>query len=483
MMRTPVLETQRRATLAKALNLALDKRRQSVAEFANWEEMRQRAHDIRAGVLERLDEYLNQFERAATANGIRVVRVATAEEACRYVVAIAKRLGVTTAVKSKSMVTEEIHLNRALEAEGIRAMETDLGEYIAQLCGQPPFHLTAPIVHLSRDEVGRILADKLGVPFTNDPTQLTLIARDVMRREFLTARLGISGANFCVAESGSLVLVTNEGNGRMCTTLPAKEGPRVHIAITGIEKVVPTLKDVAHLLRLLARSGSGLRLTAYTTLINGPRKRVAPASLPAGSEMTSDAGKDAGATTEPTGPDEVHVLLLDNGRRAMLRDPHLREALCCIRCGACSNQCPVYHRIGGHAYQSVYNGPIGSVWSPALWDSEQTASLPFDCSLCGACADICPVKIDIHHALLWQRKLAADRGYVPRWQRLAWRMWRAGMSCPILYNFGSAVARRLLSPAMLDRLGKPWTETRDLPPLAKKTFHELWKEQESGRSS
>ena len=460
MMRTPVLETQRRATLAKALNLALDKRRQSVAEFPDWEAMRQRAHDIRAGMLERLDEHLNQFERAATANGIRVVRVATAEEACRYVAGVAKRLGVTKAVKAKSMVTEEIHLNRALEAEGIHAMETDLGEYIAQLCGQPPFHLTAPIVHMSRDEVGRVLADKLGVPFTNDPTQLTLIARDAMRREFLTARLGISGANFCIAESGSLVLVTNEGNGRMCTTLPAKEGPRVHIAITGIEKVVPTLKDVAHLLRLLARSGSGLRLTAYTTLINGPRKRA--------------------AGEESTGPDEVHVLLLDNGRRTMLRDPHLREALCCIRCGACSNQCPVYHRIGGHAYQSVYNGPIGSVWSPALWESEQTASLPFDCSLCGACADICPVKIDIHHALLWQRKLAMDRGLVPRWQRLAWWAWRVGMSCPILYNAGSAVARWLLGPAMLNRLGKPWTETRDLPPLAKKTFHQLWKERENG---
>lgn len=457
MMRTPVLETQRRVTLARALNLALDKRRQSVTEFADWEAMRQRAHDIRAGVLDRLDDYLNQFESAAAANGIRVVRVATAEEACRYVAAIAKRLGVTKAVKAKSMVTEEIHLNHALEAEGIRAMETDLGEYVAQLCGQPPFHLTAPIVHLSRDEVGHILADKLGVPFTNDPTQLTLIARDAMRREFLTARLGISGANFCVAESGSLVLVTNEGNGRMCTTLPAREGPRVHVAITGIEKVVPTLKDAAHLLRLLARSGSGLRLTAYTTMINGPRKRA--------------------AGEESTGPDEVHVLLLDNGRRAMLRDPHLREALCCIRCGACSNICPVYHRIGGHAYQSVYNGPMGSVWSPALWDTEESASLPFDCSLCGACADICPVKIDIHHALLWHRKLASDRGRVPRWQRLAWLAWRMAMSNAAFYNFGSAIARRLLSPAMMNRFGKPWTETRDLPPLARKTFHELWKEQ------
>ena len=459
MIHTPVLEPQRRATLSRALNLALDKRRQSVAEFAGWEAMRQQAHDIRAGAIERLDEYLDQFERAALANGIRVVRVATAEEACRYVVAIARRIGVTTAVKAKSMVTEEIHLNRALEAEGIRAMETDLGEYIAQLCGQPPFHLTAPIVHLSRDEVGRILADKLGVPFTNDPTQLTLIARDAMRREFLTARLGISGANFCVAETGSMVLVTNEGNGRMCTTLPAREGPRVHVAITGIEKVVPTLKDVARLLRLLARSGSGMRLTAYTTLINGPRKR-------AGGE-------------EATGPDEVHVLLLDNGRRSMLRDPHLREALCCIRCGACSNICPVYHRIGGHAYQSVYNGPMGSIWSPALWDTEQAASLPFDCSLCGACADICPVKIDIHHTLLWQRKLAADRGRVPLWQRLAWRAWRIAMSCPTLYSWGGTVARRLAGPALLNRVAGAWTRTRDLPPLAKKSFHELWKEEAS----
>ena len=456
MMPLPALNPQRRATLGRALNLALDKRRQSVAEFADWEAMRQRAHDIRAGAVERLDEYLDQFERAATANGIRVVRVATAEEACCYVAAIARRLGVTTAVKAKSMVTEEIHLNHALEAEGIRAMETDLGEYIAQLCGQPPFHLTAPIVHLSRDEVGRILADKLGVPFTNDPTRLTLIARDVMRREFLTARLGITGANFCVAESGSLMLVTNEGNGRMCTTLPAKDGPRVHVAITGIEKVVPTLKDAAHLLRLLARSGSGMRLTAYTTLINGPRKRA--------------------AGEESTGPDEVHVLLLDNGRRSMLRDPHLREALYCIRCGACSNVCPVYHRAGGHAYQSVYNGPIGSVWSPALWDTERAATLPFASSLCGACADICPVKIDIHHALLWQRKLAADRGRVPLWQRLAWRAWRIGMSWPALYCFGSAAARMLAGPAVLNRLAKPWTATRDLPPLAAKTFRELWKE-------
>jgi len=278
--------------------------------------------------------------------------------------------------------------------------------------------------------------------------------------------------------------VTNEGNGRMCTTLPTKEGPRVHVAITGIEKVVPTLKDVAHLLRLLARSGSGMRLTAYTTLINGPRKRVALASLPAGTQTPNDAGvmsdaggRDASATTEPTGPDEVHVLLLDNGRRAMLRDPHLREALCCIRCGACSNTCPVYHRIGGHAYQSVYNGPIGSVWSPALWNTEQAATLPFVSSLCGACADICPVKIDIHHALLWQRKLAVDRGYMPRWQRLVWWAWRVAMSHPALYGFGGAMARRLFSPAILNRFGKPWTETRDLPPLARKSFHELWKEE------
>lgn len=449
----PVLPPQRRATLGKALGLALQHRAEAITEYPDWDAMRQRGHDIRAGAMERLEEHLGQFERAAAANGIHVVHAATAEDACRYIVSLAKRIGATTAVKSKSMVTEEIHLNHALETAGVRPIETDLGEYIAQLNGQPPFHLTAPVIHLSREEIGRVLTEKLGVPFTSDPRELTMLARDALRREFMRARLGVSGANFLVAESGSIVLVTNEGNGRMCTTLPAREGPRVHVAVTGIEKVVPTFKDAAHLLRLLGRSSTGQRITVYTTFIQGPRR------------------------DEPSGPDEVHVVLLDNGRRSMLRDSHLREALFCIRCGACSNVCPVYNRVGGHAYQSVYNGPIGSVWSPALWNTEQAATLPFASSLCGACADICPVKIDIHHALLWQRRLAVDRGHVPHWQRLAWRAWLLGMNHAGLYRLGSTIAR-WLGAGVLNRMMSAWTNTREMTPLAPKTFRDLWREEQ-----
>ncbi len=452
----PVLDPQRRATLAKALRMAVDKRAQAVGDFPDWDAMRQRGHDIRARALERLDELLAQFERAAAANGVRVVRAATAAEACDYVIAVARRLGVTRAVKAKSMVTEEIHLNRAMEAAGIRPIETDLGEYIAQLNGQTPFHLTAPVIHLSRAEIGRVLSNHLGVAFTDDPAQLTLLAREALRREFLGARLGISGANFLVAETGSIVLVTNEGNGRLCTTLPAADGPRVHVVVTGIEKVVPRLNDAAHLLRLLARSGTGQRLTAYTTFIQGPRQR---------------AGME-----EPTGPDEVHVVMVDNGRRAMLRDPHLREALFCLRCGACSNICPVYSHAGGHNYRAIYSGPIGSVWAAALWPHESGARLPFASSLCGACADICPVKIDIHHALLWQRRLATERGALPAWQRWAWRVWRIGMSHALLYRLGSAVAR-WIGRGVLNRAARAWTATRDLPPLAPKTFRQLWREE------
>lgn len=478
----PVLPPDRRATLARALGIALQKRAEVVADYPDWEAMRQRGHDIRATAIERLDELLAQFERNAIANGCRVVRVATAGEACRYVVGLAHRLGVKTAVKAKSMVSEEIHLNHALEKAGVQPFETDLGEYIAQLSGQPPSHITGPVVHLSRDEIGRILCTHLGVPFSNDPVQLTTLARNRLRREFLTARLGISGANFLVAETGSVVLVTNEGNGRLCTTLPSTENPRVHVVVTGLEKVVPTLKDAAHLLRLLGRSATGQRLTVYTTFIQGPRDRSRRREeAENGVREEPPPPHVGGYAVEPTGPDEVHIVLLDNGRRAMRSDPHLREALSCIRCGACSNICPVYNRISGHGYQSVYNGPIGSIWSPALWDNEQNARLPFASSLCGACTDICPVKVPIHHVLLWQRNLMTLHGYVPQWQRWIWRAWFWGMNSAWLYRFGSRAARlfvNVFGTGLLNRAAKPWTGSRELPPLAQKTFRQLWKESE-----
>ena len=370
-----------------------DGRLAAFASLPDYQERCQRAHAIKADVIAHLDEYLARFIEKVTANSIIVHRAADSAEAVNIVLEIVRNLpqrnegredssqeirvhsrssvvASPLVAKSKSMVSEEINLNHALEAAGIRVVETDLGEYIVQLRGERPSHIITPAVHLRRQEVGQLFAEKLGIPYTEDIPTLTNTARRVLRDVFLTADVGLSGVNFGVSETGTLCIVTNEGNGRMVTTLPP-----VHIALMGIERIVPTLDDLALFLSLLPRSATGQKLSVYTSLIHSP-KRI----------------------TDPDGPLERHLILVDNGRSRLLASP-LREALYCIRCGACLNACPVFREIGGHAYVSIYPGPIGSVISGALVDP-QFANLAQASSLCGACREACPVDIDLPGLLL-----------------------------------------------------------------------------------
>lgn len=380
-MKSTYFRARIRASIANpALQAALDANAERrfkgrIAAFASlpdWRERRQRAHAVRADVIEHLDEYLDQFAAKAQENGIIVHRAKDAAEAVQTILKIARSRNARLIAKSKSMVAEEIELNHALEAEGIRAVETDLGEYIVQLRGEKPAHIITPAVHLRRHEVGQLFHEKLGIPYTEDVQTLTSTARKVLREVFLTADIGISGVNFGVAETGTLCIITNEGNGRMVTTIPP-----VHIALMGMERLVPTLDELALMLSLLPRSATGQKFTVYTQLIHSPRR-----------------------PDETDGAQERHLVIVDNGR-SRLRNSPLREALYCIRCGACLNACPVFRELGGHAYAgsdgsiAPYPGPIGSIVSPGLFGLEQFGHLAQASSLCGACKDACPVDIDL----------------------------------------------------------------------------------------
>lgn len=348
------------------------------------------------------------------------------------------------------MVSEEIGLNPALEAAGITVVESDLGEYIVQLAGEKPSDILAPALHKTREQVGQLFHDKLGTPVYTDPAQMAAAARVRLREVFLTADLGLSGVNFGVAETGTLCLVTNEGNGRLTTT-----APRLHIALMGIERLVPTLDDLSAMLRVLARFGTGQKLSAYTSLLTGPRR----------------AG-------EADGPDELHVILVDNGRSRIL-GTELAEILYCIRCGACLKICPVFHEIGGHAYGSIYPGPVGSVLTPALDGIDEWSELPHASSLCGACREVCPVRIDIPRMLLKERDEGTRAGKMPLWLRAGLRLYREVVIRPPLFYMAATLARwttRVLgAPARgwLRRVPPPlsgWTDYRDFPAFAPRPF-------------
>jgi len=425
--------------------------------------MRQRAHAVRAGTIDNLDHYLEQFIASARANGMIVHRAADAAQAVQIVLEIARQNEAHLVAKSKTMVGEEIEVNHALEAAGLRVVETDLGEFIVQLRGERPAHIITPAVHLRRAQVGQTFHEKLGLPLTDDIPTLTSAARRTLRQTFLQADIGISGVNFGVAESGTLCIVTNEGNGRMVTTLP-----RIHIALMGIERLVPTLDDLALMLELLPRSATGLKLTAYTSLIHSPRR-----------------------PGEADGPDERHLILVDNGRSSMRNSP-LVEALYCIRCGACLNACPVFREIGGHAYVGVhgegtpYPGPIGSVVSPGLFGQQEFGQLARASSLCGACKEACPVDIDLPKLLL--RVRAGDRDLkitpqptgVPRALSSGLRLFNWAASSPWRFSAAQHMAAffsRLIAPAS-GWLRLPaltgWGYSRDLPRPASRTFHQRW---------
>ncbi len=444
------------------------KRLHAVPEVPGFERLRDRAREIKREVMDHLDYYLEQFADSVARRGGKVHWAATAEEACAMVLAIARSAGASEVVKAKTMVSEEIELNRALESASIRAVETDLGEFILQLAGERPAHIVAPAIHKTRGDVADLFAARIDPVRTEEPERLTAIARRALRAMFARAEMGVSGANFAVAETGTVVLIENEGNIRFSTT-----APRVHVALVGIEKIIPHFGDLAVFLRLLARSGTGQKLSSYTSMLTGPRR----------------PGED--------GPEEMHVVLLDNGRVATLADEKMREALYCIRCGACLNACPVYRKIGGHAYGWVYSGPIGALVTPQLAGIEQARELPFASSLCGACREVCPVKINIPDLLLHLRGKAQQQSTAPEPtadapvdERTSMRLWAWVMMRPRVYALATRLAR--LAQQLLTSQGEGdvqkwirrfpaapvarWTDGRDLPALAPKSFRERWKE-------
>jgi L-lactate dehydrogenase complex protein LldF len=395
--RKGVADADLRRKLENSTGRHLDHVAHMRAEFPGYDGERDVARSIKEDAIGRLDELLIELKKKLEANGCSVFVAADAAEARDYILKVANKAGAKRVVKGKSMTTEEIDLNPALEQAGMKVVETDLGEYIVQMRRERPSHIITPAIHLSKEDIGQLFADQLGIPYSAEPEVLTAAARERLRSIFLDADLGITGVNFAIAETGTLVLIENEGNGRLTSTLP-----ETFIAIMGIEKVIPQLADLSHFLEILARTGTGQKLTTYTNFVSGPRR-----------------------DGEMDGPRAMHVVIMDNGRSAMLADPVMREALYCLRCGACLNVCPVYRRIGGHAYNSPYPGPIGSIVSPNLFGSA-AAKLPFASTLCGACRDICPVKIDIPRILLHLR--AKENAAEPpiKWPRDARRA-RAGV--------------------------------------------------------
>lgn len=451
-----------REALQRATALIGGRRRLAVQAMPEWEELREHARAIKDEVLGSLDVYLERFEENATRAGVKVHWASTAEEACAVITDLARASGGGAIVKGKSMVTEEIGLNHALEELGYAPLETDLGERIIQLAGQTPAHIIAPAIHLTRADIAEIFVRELGVERTDDPDRLTDIARRLLREQFARASLGISGVNFAVAETGSVLVLENEGNIRMSTSLP-----RVHVAVMGIEKLLPRMADLDVFLRLLPRSGTGQKLTSYQSLITGAPRADQPAD-------------------ESEGPREVHVLIVDNGRSELLAGRLERQTLACIRCGACQNACPVFRQVGGHAYGSVYAGPIGAILTPQLAGVEDARELPFASSLCGACKEVCPVKIDIPRLLLHLRVRSLERAPAgKRGERAAFRSWAWAMERPWRYRALSRLARAggrtSLAKGALGRLLRKgvgplasWTAARELAPPAQVPFRELW---------
>ncbi len=443
-----------RAAVKRATDTAAQKRLATMfwAGRTHGEALRQQAAQARRRALRDLPALLEQAEAAMTANGIQVLWAADGDEVRRLVLDIAARHEVRRAVKSKSMISEEVALNHALQAHDIDVLETDLGEFIVQLSGETPSHIVTPVIHKSKETIRDLFVRELDMPPTDDAEAMTQFARGHLRRAFLEADMGISGGNFIIAETGALCLVTNEGNGRMVTSLP-----RVHVALVGIEKVIATVEDYATLTQILPRSSTGQTMTVYTQMIHGPR----------------------GADDD--GPEHVYVILVDNGRSDIYPTDYA-EALACIRCGACLNACPVYEATGGHAYGWVYSGPIGAVITPLLTGLENASPLPHASSLCGLCKEVCPVDIDLPRMLLDLRHDLDEAGHTPPVWKWGIRGWAMVARSPRLFGLAARAAGlggRFLPPR--PPLPPPlngWTRTRDLPELAPKSFRQLWAERQ-----
>lgn len=459
-------DTKLQGALKKVMGHFDEARRDAVTEITPevWETLRSQAQKIKAHTINNLDYYLDMLHRKVSENGGEVHFAKDSTEANRIVANIARNQGANLVIKSKSMVSEEMRLNDMLAQEGVEAVETDLGEYIIQLADETPFHIIAPAMHKTKEEVSELFAQKIDRPNLNEIPELAQAAREELREKFLKADIGITGANFIVAETGTQVIITNEGNGRMCTS-----APRTHIAITGMEKVIPSLSDLAVFLRLLPRSATGQSITSYVSMASGPKR-----------------------TSDEDGPDQFHLIIVDNGRSNLLRNAELKEALNCIRCGACLNVCPVYTKVGGHAYGWVYPGPIGAIVSPMLVGLSKAKDLPFASTLCGACRDVCPVKIDLPRMLLslrtqlMENKVDGHRN-VTTWERILDWGYTKLMSNPtfltLVRKFVRVAQLPLTKQGKIRRIPIPpfsiWTKSKDLPPIPAKSFRQIWSHKQS----
>ncbi len=419
------------------------------SQFVDVDMVRERAKNIKWKALENLDVYLEKFEKNLLRKGGKVIWAENAEQACEAVLKICREKSCKSVVKSKSMVTEEIHLNDFLEKHHIESIETDLGEYIQQLDNEPPYHIVTPAMHKSKEDVARVFNEHLHTPLTLTPEELTLVAREKLRHNYVTSEVGITGANFLIADTGSIAITENEGNARL-----SAGWPKTHIVITGIEKVIPSIGDLAMFWPLLATYGTGQQVTVYNSIFSGPRQ-----------------------SNETDGPEEMYVILLDNGRTNILQDPVSRESLYCIRCGACLNACPVYKNIGGHSYGTTYSGPIGSVITPNLkglgdWNHLSTAS-----SLCGNCTEVCAVKINLHELLLHNRRETVKTGKGNMMEKIAWSMWQEGMLHRSMMNMGNGKVKNW----MINRMVKSWTAHRSDMKFPDKNFNQQWKERSKGK--
>jgi len=413
-------------------------------QFANVSLARERAKNAKWRAIETLDQQLETFERNFTKRGGKVIWAETAAGAIEEILAICKEKNCKKLVKSKSMVTEEIHLNKALEENGIESVETDLGEYIQQLDGEPPYHIVTPAMHKNKEDVARLFHEKLGTSIHLTPQELTLVARDILREKYVQAEIGVTGANFIVSDMGAVAVTENEGNARLSCAFP-----KTHIVIVGIEKVIPSLTDLGLFWPLLSTFGTGQKVTVYNSIIAGPRQ-----------------------ANETDGPDEMYVILLDNGRTNILQSPKQRESLYCIRCGACLNACPVYKNIGGHAYGATYSGPIGSVITPNLQGMQEFKHLSYASSLCGACTQSCAVKINLHELLLDNRRESVEEGLPAFSEKMAWKMWKLASLNRGMMNLGNGP----LKNRVVNGLFTGWKKHRSDLEFSKKTFNELWKE-------
>ena len=414
------------------------------SQFSNINLVRERAKNIKWKALETLDKQLELFETNLAQRGGKVIWAENTEQAQQAILAICKEKNCKTIVKSKSMVTEEIKLNDFLETHHIESVETDLGEYIQQLDHEPPYHIVTPAMHKSKEDVAKLFHEHLDTPLNLTPEELTLVAREKLREKYTEAEIGITGANFIIADIGGIAITENEGNARLSCAFP-----KTHIVITGIEKIIPSINDLSLFWPLLATYGTGQQLTVYNTIVSGPKQ-----------------------PNENDGPEEMYVILLDNGRTNILANAKMRESLYCIRCGACLNACPVYKNIGGHSYETTYSGPIGSVITPQLKQMGEWKHLSYASSLCGNCTEVCAVKINLHELLLENRHESVVEGDAAWGEKMAWKMWKRSSLSRKMMNMGN----RKMKNWMVNKMFKGWTQHRGDLDFSEKTFNQLWKE-------